>query len=338
MARQNINKGTSANDGTGDTLRAAATKINGNFVELYTLLGGDSAQITQKVSLSDSGVNYAGLSHNTVLGFIEGSARTVINLPGLGGTLITDAATQTITNKTLTSPVLTTPQINDTSANHQYVVAVSELTADRNITLPLLSTNDTFVFANHAQTLTNKTFTSPTLTTPKIATAVNDTNNAEIIKLAPTSSAVNEIQISNAATNGVPQIAGTGNDTNVGLGLSGTGNGLVHIQTGIRFKPENINNNGAISPSRALTVFEKGGPIIATLANGTFIGERKILANIGSGDVTITPATFKNGTSLTLRDGALVNCIWIDSTQGWMIESPKIYPSSDAAALFFVTA
>lgn len=55
------------------------------------------------------------------------------------------------------SPVITTPQINDASADHQYVLAVSELAADRTVTLPLLSTNDEFVFKNHAQVLTNKT-------------------------------------------------------------------------------------------------------------------------------------------------------------------------------------
>jgi hypothetical protein len=35
MARQNINIGTSANDGTGDPLRTAFGKVNGNFIELY---------------------------------------------------------------------------------------------------------------------------------------------------------------------------------------------------------------------------------------------------------------------------------------------------------------
>jgi hypothetical protein len=58
MARQNINKGTTANDGTGDTLRIAAGKINDNFGELYQLLGGDSAQVTSKMSLADSGLVY----------------------------------------------------------------------------------------------------------------------------------------------------------------------------------------------------------------------------------------------------------------------------------------
>ena len=39
MARQNINIGSSANDGTGDPLRTAFDKINDNFIELY---GGDN--------------------------------------------------------------------------------------------------------------------------------------------------------------------------------------------------------------------------------------------------------------------------------------------------------
>ena len=73
------------------------------------------------------------------------------------GVVVDLNTSQTLTNKTLTSPVLTTPQINDTTADHQYVFAVSELTADRTVTLPLLGGNDEFVFKDHAQTLTNKT-------------------------------------------------------------------------------------------------------------------------------------------------------------------------------------
>ena len=39
MARQNIGIGSSANDGNGDTLRTAGTKINNTLVELYQFLG-----------------------------------------------------------------------------------------------------------------------------------------------------------------------------------------------------------------------------------------------------------------------------------------------------------
>ena len=37
MAKQVINIGALANDGTGDTLRAAFDKVNDNFTEAYNL-------------------------------------------------------------------------------------------------------------------------------------------------------------------------------------------------------------------------------------------------------------------------------------------------------------
>jgi hypothetical protein len=74
------------------------------------------------------------------------------------------------THKTLPSPVLTTPQINDTSADHQYVFAVSELTADRTVTLPLLTAGDTFTFAAFIQTLTNKRITKRVYSTTSVST------------------------------------------------------------------------------------------------------------------------------------------------------------------------
>ena len=72
------------------------------------------------------------------------------------------------------SSILTTPQINDTSSDHQYIVDVSELIADRTITLPLLTGNDEFVFKDHIQTLANKTLTSPILNTGISGTAFLD--------------------------------------------------------------------------------------------------------------------------------------------------------------------
>lgn len=119
----------------------------------------------------------------------ELAADRTCTLPALTGndTFVFQAHTQTLTNKTLTaptvtggafsSPVLTTPQINDTSSDHQYVFAGSELAADRTVTLPLLTGDDTFVFAAHSQTLTNKTLTSPAISggswaTPTLTGAV----------------------------------------------------------------------------------------------------------------------------------------------------------------------
>ena len=43
MAYQALETGTAPNDGSGDTLRAGGTKINANFVEVYTALGSGTA-------------------------------------------------------------------------------------------------------------------------------------------------------------------------------------------------------------------------------------------------------------------------------------------------------
>lgn len=69
----------------------------------------------------------------------------------------------TMSNKTISSPVLITPQIDDSNSSHQYIVGVANLSADQSTAYPLLSAADTFVFANHAATLKNKTISTPTL-------------------------------------------------------------------------------------------------------------------------------------------------------------------------------
>lgn len=51
MARQTLDIGTNANDGTGDTLRSGGEKINDNFAELYTTLGGNN--------IASNGINAA---------------------------------------------------------------------------------------------------------------------------------------------------------------------------------------------------------------------------------------------------------------------------------------
>jgi hypothetical protein len=52
MARQTINIGTTANDGTGDPLRTAFDKINDNFAELY---GADNNLNTLDANLDVNG-------------------------------------------------------------------------------------------------------------------------------------------------------------------------------------------------------------------------------------------------------------------------------------------
>lgn len=317
MARQNIGIGSSANDGTGDTLREAGTKLNANFVELYKTLGDDSDAIASKISLGVNTIIHDS-DYNTVIAFETASADRTVTLPNATGTVVLKDATETLTNKTLTSAVLTTPQINDTSADHQYVIAVSELDSDRTITLPLLTTADEFVFKDHTVTLTNKTLTSPIINTPKIGTSVNDTNGLELIKVTATGSAVNEITLANAAASGKPTVTASGDDTNVTMKLAGKGTGSVEISKLAITATAIITADGAASATAGFVICNKGSSLAVSLADGTIVGETKIFTNKGAGVATVTPANFAQGTSFALAqyDGCTV--IW-DGSDWYLI-------------------
>lgn len=337
MTRQTISRGAAANDGTGDTLRDAALKINQNFEELFIKLGGDSDILMPGISFDSNGIIFEGTnldSWETRLIVANPTADRTVTIPDATGNIVLDTATQTLTNKTVTSAVLTTPRINDTSADHQYIFAVSELAANRTITLPLLSGNDTFVFQAHNQTLTNKTLTSPTINTPSIGTSINDTNGAELIRLVATSSAVNDISITNAVAGTGPTIGAVGDDSNVNLNISSKGTGAVRVQTKLAYSSETLTSSGAISLLVPLTLFNSGSTLTMTLANGSVAGETKKLVNINLGLVNITPTTFSQGTSISLRSKGHVNMTWSGSS--WYADIDDIYDSSQTSKYYFV--
>jgi len=327
MAKQTLNKGSSANDGTGDTLRAGAQKINENFTELYGILGGNSLNSGISFDSSTKGIIFEGSSaddHETFLVPTNATADRTITLPNLTGTVSLITATETLTNKTLTSPVvnspvLTTPQINDTSSDHQYIVAVSELAADRNVTLPLLGSNDEFTFNAHTQTLTNKTLTTPTINSPKIGTEIQDANGNELVEITATGSAVNHFKVTNAATGNNVTLEATGSDTNVGFNVTSKGTGLVTVTTGVAFSHVEQTANGAVSLVKTTTVFNKGSALAATLADGTVIGQLKILTNKGVGAATTEPDNFGAGTSIAIAQHKTATLLW-DGTN-WQIQS-----------------
>ena len=327
MAKQTLNKGSSANDGTGDTLRAGAQKINENFTELYGILGGNSLNSGVSFDSATKGIIFEGSSaddHETFLVPTNATADRTITLPNLTGTVSLITATETLTNKTLTSPivnspVLTTPQINDTSSDHQYVVAVSELAADRNVTLPLLAGDDEFTFNAHTQTLTNKTLTTPTINSPKIGTEIQDANGEKLVEITATGSAVNHFKVTNAATGNNVTLEATGSDTNVGFNVTSKGTGLVTVTTGVAFSHIEQTADGVVSLVKTTTVFNKGSALTATLADGTVIGQLKILTNKGVGVATTTPSNFGAGTSIAIAQHKTATLLW-DGTN-WQIQS-----------------
>jgi len=324
MSKQTLNKGTAANDGTGDTLRQGAQKINENFTELYNIIGGSSLGSGITLDSSSKGIIFEGSSadsHETTLIPVNPTQDNNVYIPDDGGTLILDSCQQTLTNKTLTSPVLTTPQINDTSSDHQYIVAVSELAADRNVTLPLLAGDDTFTFNAHTQTLSNKTLVDPIANNLKIGgisggAILFDSNSNEHLTFSTTTNAVNQVKFSSAATGNPPEIASEG-ETNVPLNLSGKGTGNVQVNTGVAFLSHEVSTSAACSLVKTTTIFNAGGTITPTLANGSVAGQTKIFTNKNSGNAILTPASFAGGTSITL--GANEGCVLVWDGTNWQV-------------------
>ena len=301
MTRQNIGIGSSANDGNGDTLRTAGTKINANFAEVYALLGGgDSSNLSTQITLENDAVTFEGTSDNdfeTRLKVTNPTQDNIITLPDSTGTVTLDNTIQTLTNKTLTVPTIST--IKNTG------------------TLTLPTSTDTLVGRATTDTLTNKTLTSPTLNTPKIGTSINDTTGNEVIKITATGSAVNELTIANGASTTGPTLSATGGGTNLNIIMTPKGTGSVELNKAA-FSSSTITANGAASTTATLIIGNKGSQLDVSLADGTTVGEYKIFTNKGAGAMHVTPTNFAQGTKFVLAQNDGCTCIW-DGTNWFLV-------------------
>jgi len=94
MAREIIDIGTAANDGTGDDLRTGATKINNNFQELYgdvAALQATSGDSIDGIGFVNRGIQFEGDSPDdafqTLLKVINPTKDNTISLPDSTGTV-----------------------------------------------------------------------------------------------------------------------------------------------------------------------------------------------------------------------------------------------------------
>jgi hypothetical protein len=120
-------------------------------------------------------------------------------------------------------------------------------------------------------TLTGAKLTTPldlsstVLTAPKIASGgfIADANGNEQIKFTTTTSAVNELTITNAATGNAPSVATTGSDTNISLTIAPKGTGQIIVNAGAvgtpTIAPTGDTNTGIYFPSADTIAFTEGG-------------------------------------------------------------------------------
>ena len=84
------------------------------------------------------------------------------------------------------------------------------------------------------------------------AHGINDDSGNELIIFQKTASAVNQIDVTNAATGNPPEISATGGDTNIGLKLTPKGSGQVVLDgnVGIESGLIDLKNGGSVSAVR----------------------------------------------------------------------------------------
>jgi len=214
---------------------------------------------------------------------------------------------ETLTSKTLTSPVLTTPQINDSAADHQYIFGVANLAADRTVSLPLLTGNDTFTFNAFAATLTNKTIDSDNNTITNIVNADIKASAAIVdTKLAT-------ISTGNKVSGSAVQLASTSaieNSTGLRVKAALAGDGLALSSQVLAV---NVDDSSIETSSDALRVKASGitnAMLAGSIVNGKLSGpsiavtDGSTSSNIAPGG-TLTFAATANETTVAQSGGTV---------------------------------
>lgn len=138
------------------TIKAVPSGNVVGTIDTQTLINKTIDGSTNTVTLSASDITSGTFIDTLIAESNVTQYESSLNINNLSGapssSVVGTTDTQNLSNKSFNNL-----QVNDTSNEHHYIFTVSELTANRNITLPLLTSNDTFVFESFIQTLTNKT-------------------------------------------------------------------------------------------------------------------------------------------------------------------------------------
>jgi hypothetical protein len=187
---------------------AAAATAADNFDDVY--LGSKASD--PAVDNDGDALNAGDLYYNTTSGnlkYYTGSAWVAVTSGGITD-LVQDTSPQLGGNLDLNSSDITG-------------------TGDINITGTVTATS----FSGDGSSLTGLSSDLVNDTTPQLGGMLDVNGQSigdgtlELVKFAETASAVNEITITNAATTAAPEIAATGDDTNIGLKLTAKGTGNI---------------------------------------------------------------------------------------------------------------
>ena len=324
MTRQNISTGTTANDGTGDTLRSAGTKINQNFVELYQAFGTDSNSLGAGITFDSSGIVFEGSTNTTTIAIEDPSSDVVFTLPDSSGKAVIINGDNTV------------DLVDSASATPAYLLYSNKFATDSD--LPDASKyHGMFAhvhgsgrgYLSHGGTwhkiLDSDTFTSRAnlqLISPKMDTTIFDnTGTFGLLELDNTSTGnTSYVKITNV-DDSAPVITAEGTSTNVGVRIKGKNNGVLTLDGKLGYGYQSVtgSTDSDLDSSANFYMLNVATSKSFKMHDGSVIGETKRFANRRSSSVTINFNSNKfehpTGpyTSFTMTDIGLITIVWTGS-------------------------
>ena len=204
----------------------------------------NSGSITSGFGAIDTGSSNITSTGTVTFGSLSDGTVTITDIADEDD-MASNSATKLVTQQSIKAYVDANKNVEGVSANGAEINTVAD--GDTSVGTTAVAGSDGIV-TNDAGTMrqtsvdtfdtyfagTTKTLTNKTLTAPKIADGgfIADANGNEAIVLQTASSAVNAIEITNAATGGAVVIGAMGDDSNVDIDISPKGTGEVNIAAG----------------------------------------------------------------------------------------------------------
>ena len=280
--------GTSTTTFTNKTFDANATGNSITNLEVADFASGVIDTDISTVSGSDDTIPSA----KAVKTYIDAQVLAVdVDIAGdTGTTAITDAETFTLAGGTGITSVATDNTVTFNINNTVATLTGTQILTGKTIDLTDNTVNGTFAEFNTAvsdatlvSTTGTETLSGKTLTAPKFVDGgfIADANGNELILLQTETSAVNELEVTNAATSNAVKIATSGGDTNIDLKLSPKGSGVVDVDS------SRITN--VTDPSGSQDAATKA--YVDSVANGLDVKESVRVATT----VALATSTYNNG-------------------------------------------